>query len=195
VDMKCLSLCWRCRRLARAASSRTEGPPPELKSRPEETVPLTLSHTHQRPDHIEAVPGAAILSWLVLKCVEKNRRTRQVQPLLAAAAGTKTSADWRIRFITENVVCGAPNADSILAAFEGQAFPNSHACLQLLRGAHDVCLMEDTAQNKVETRCRQCGTVPETGRLFCANCGAHFERQLHWFLRVLKLLVACRSVR
>jgi hypothetical protein len=32
--------------------------------------------------------------------------------------------------------------------------------------------MEDAAQNMVETPCHQCGNTAETGRIFCANCGA-----------------------
>jgi uncharacterized membrane protein YvbJ len=31
--------------------------------------------------------------------------------------------------------------------------------------------MEDAAQNRVETSCRQCGATAETGRIFCSNCG------------------------
>jgi hypothetical protein len=32
--------------------------------------------------------------------------------------------------------------------------------------------MEDAAQNRVETSCRQCGTTADAERIFCANCGA-----------------------
>jgi hypothetical protein len=32
--------------------------------------------------------------------------------------------------------------------------------------------MEDSAQETAVTNCPQCGTTAETGRIFCANCGA-----------------------
>src|SRR5947209_5697917 len=32
--------------------------------------------------------------------------------------------------------------------------------------------MSDSPLNTVEATCRQCGTIAETGRIFCANCGA-----------------------
>jgi|1186.fasta_scaffold234571_2 hypothetical protein len=32
--------------------------------------------------------------------------------------------------------------------------------------------MENSPLNAVETTCRQCGAIADTGRIFCVNCGA-----------------------
>jgi hypothetical protein len=35
-----------------------------------------------------------------------------------------------------------------------------------------TCLIDNTAQSVAEILCSQCGTRVDTGRIFCANCGA-----------------------